>query len=508
MRTLFLIIAGFSLACMPLNALERNRKTYLSSRTVLDQLPLEYGTYQDQVYRKKSSPSQKTTLQAALFYQATTNDKEVGAHFGKSEDCNSFSIIKAAPTPADANAVLSRWLIHNANNEDARNREAILRFKPEESIIGMRIDLFQDLGNFFNNCFFQMSFPVMIIEHRLKSAITETAPAAVDPTAVTPATEPDALSLTNFFHGTFEEAEGPEKENVSLENLQEKLTKARIRKDHSRAGVGDIDFNFGYKVFQSDQRHLFVKVTLGVPTGNESCGNYLFEPICGNGGHVALGLGLDTGAQVWSDDRAVIKILGAARHKYLFEGTETRTPGVKGLPLGQYYLAARLNNKLKDPLFPAANVITQKLLIKPGHQLEGMIAGSFSCSNFVADAGYNLFWKDSENVWFKRWKDNVYGIVPQTFNVQTDTLLAVKPTSNPAITDKEAVKLLNKENLDLDAVRTPAFFTHTIFASFGYNYKCCDHTTIFVGIGGSYELATDDDIFDRYSVWLKAGVSF
>jgi hypothetical protein len=159
-------------------------------------------------------------------------------------------------------------------------------------------------------------------------------------------------------------------------------------------------------------------------------------------------------------------------------------------------LAAHLGQKDKA-LFPAANELTQALRIKPGSQMEMMAMLSFLSSRFVIDAGYNLFWKDQESAWVKRWKDNDFYIAKTTYNTNAINAFAA--------TDGTVVNLVD---LDIDAVKTPSLFTHKLFAGLGYTCMVTRTFPLSLGFGADYEFAVTNADIEQWGVWFKLAGSF
>ncbi len=496
------LFAGIPFACLSLfgNTTNEHLKTYLSPRYAIRHLPHEYSTYHDHVYTKSKNCSMKTKMQLTGFYRSSTEEAKAGEHFGGSRGQNGINIGNPFDPSGPVGFVADRarmmrkadpanlqtGVIGNASFVEEKGG---IVFRPKHQQVGLRFDLHHDLCGPFENFFFQVSTPLVHIKNDLKVTICD-----------------DALGdecgkpLARFFNGSYEVTD-------DIFNLQSPLTKARICGAHSRMGFGDIDFNLGYKCYEKEQHHVFLKIKLTVPTGSKPNGEYLFDAVYGNGGHFGLGWQLDTGMNFECTKHATMKVMAAFMHNYLFEASEIRTPSIKGEPFSHYYLAGRVGQEEK-PFFPAANVLTQSMRIKPGHQLEGLLAGSFKSSNFVIDAGYNLYWRDRESAWVKRWKDNEYALIAQPvrnaagefddINAEPTTINAVNATS---------AEIIDKNDIDTSSVETPELISHTLFASLGYNFKLY-HCPMFAGLGGSYEFGNNRTTFDTYSLWVKLGTSF
>ena len=285
-------------------------------------------------------------------------------------------------------------------------------------------------------------------------------------------------------------------------SLQDPLTKAKIAGRRTAQGIADIDLGLGYKYLDEEKRHAFISVEVTIPTGTKVRGEYLFDAAYGNGRHFGLGASLDAGLELWRSDKSTLRALWVARYKYLFEGTESRTLGVKGVPFGQYFLAGTTDPagtgtaQTGKALFPLANVLTQGLTVKPGSMLDTSLDFAFNSNNFTIDVGYNLFWRDQETVHAKA-----------AFSQNLAIAAGAHDTTGPLVVPA-AVFLNNIGSLlDISTVKTPSLLSHKLFAGFGYSGTMYKHCRWSVGCGGSYEFATSNADIENYAVWLKGGLS-
>ncbi|MBS1987537.1 hypothetical protein JST56_00920 [Candidatus Dependentiae bacterium] len=440
-----------------------SKKTFLSTRPSGVNLPLEYTIWHDHVYRKKAKTNH-TSLQFAGFYQESNKGEGQGKYFGIGNGTNKFTI-----GPAGAGIDLDkRFLVHGA-----KNLAGTVSLTPKVESFGCLVQLFQDFDLPFGSIFITASLP---FAHVSRNMDLQVANGSTD------------FSVEDFFAGRVEQ--------TAAADLQAALTHAKIDGRRSATGLADADLQVGFRVVDKAAHHVYLNIGLTIPAGNRVRGEYLFEPVYGNGSHTALGFGLDAGVDAWKNDHAKLRALFAADYRYLFEGTEHRTVGIKGKPLNHYFLAAHLGQKDKA-LFPAANELTQALRIKPGSQMEMMAMLSFLSSRFVIDAGYNLFWKDQESAWVKRWKDNDFYIAKTTYNTNAINAFAA--------TDGTVVNLVD---LDIDAVKTPSLFTHKLFAGLGYTCMVTRTFPLSLGFGADYEFAVTNADIEQWGVWFKLAGSF
>lgn len=473
-------------------------KSHIAPRQPLTNLSQEYAHWHSMVYLPSCYGWPRYHLAINGFYRETTNEKEAGELFGSGKGCNSITIgtkssvntiTGGTETAQTGSPSLSQpplifadrsFMMRRANGPIVEKGGIV--FKPQQSIGGVRFDFHYDLcvGE-WDKLFFQASTPLVYVENKPGATICDDLKDDCYKTL-----------LKKYFEGHYEEK--------NEHNLQEPLTKAKIRESNHRFGFADVKISLGYKYYETENSHLFMKINMIVPSGNKENGDYLFDATYGNGGHLGLGWQVDAATSLECNKHITLKFMGAFSHTYLFEAQEMRTPGIlttegKPVPFGQYYLVGRINQE-KAALFPAANVITQKMRIKPGHQFEGLIAGCLQSSNFVIDAGYNMFWRDREDAWIKNWKDDYYALASHSYD-----------TSVPFV-DGVFFSKLNRINFDTRTVESPVLFTHTIYGSLGYNLSMCKKRYLLMSVGGSYELSTSSRGFDAYSVWVKTGFSF
>lgn len=494
-HVLFLVLAVSSTA---LASDSFNRKTFLSSRPIGVNKAMELTTWLDHPYKNNKDNHIHSHLQATGFYQSSNNGGSLGKYFGidsVSGRKNSFIIGTQADVLAKDADIDNTLLLHSINGAGAvapSNLAGVVTFSPRQRAAGFALDYFQDINHPIHRVFFKAHLPVAWVERNVRMSIADGVSGTV--LAAGGAQSPE-FSIQDFFAGNVSVA------NAGSTNLQTGLASAKINGRQSEGGIADLDLALGYKALYHDTHYLFLNVGITIPTGTRLRGNDLFEPFYGNGRHFGFGLGLDAGADVWCNEHANLRAVLAADYRYLFEGSEVRTVGLKSYPLGHYFLAAK-NGQVNKPLFPAANVLTQPVRIKPGSQLDALVGFEFKSSNIILDAGYNLYWRDDESGWVKNWTDNVYALAGRAYSTATVFDL----NTNPPV-DTQALVTLNKSEFDNKSFLTPSLLSHKLYAGAGYQWMYgCNQCS--VNLGGSYEFATTNADLENWSVWGKACVSF
>ncbi len=472
-------------------AVTHSNKTFLSPRPHGVNTAMEYTTWNQHPY-KKHAPNIRSHVQATAFYQGSQRGSALGKYFGIGNGSNSFTIGPAANVASGTADVDGSLLIHNLNARTGAVTapQGTITFDPKQETFGVRFDYFQDLTHPFDKLFFRASAPLVDIETNVHMNVANSVPSAVGG---------QSYSLANFFAGQVSVTD----KTAYPANLQTNLNHDMIIGRRTELGLGDLDLGLGYKYLDDAKKHVFFSLDLTIPTGNKVHSRYLFQPVCGNGLHVGLGGSIDAGIDLWHSEKALLKLLGVVRYKYLFENTEHRTLDVKGYKFSQYYLLAQ-DQQANLPLIPAANILTLPTTVKPGSQLDGMLDFVFNCCKFTLDLGYNMYWRDAESVWVKRFANATYGIVKNNYNTQA----AFNAVGGDAATIPLNGHLLTTSDLDVTAIKTPTLFSHKLFAGMGYSFNFYKQYMSSVGIGGSYEFATSNADLENYALWAKMMFSF
>ncbi len=461
-----------------------SQKTVFTPRAIGTNRAMEYTTWQEFAYGKVTAPSKaKINSHVALtaFYQESQKGADMGKYFGIGNGKNSFNVGPLTAVPGDPVAeVINNFLIHDLTDADNSTNKGTISFKPSQKTYGARLDYFQDINDPVKGFFFKASLPVVLVQNDMgmKNDGNE--------------------ELTKFFKGTYTQVG---------DNAQTELTKGKIDGRHSVIGLADLNLALGYKLHSSAKKHAFFNVGVIIPTGTKPNGEYLFGPIVGNGGHVGFTTGLDGGVTLWTgkEEKASVRLLAALDYRYLFEAGESRTPslnksffGAEKGTLNHYYLGGYLGKKES---FPAANIFTRLLKVKPGSQGEALVDLSFKCSGFVIDLGYNAFYKEKESAWLKGWNDDSFGIVKRSYDMTNQ--LDVK-NADTFVNDRT----VKSTDFDIESIINPAQFSHKVFGGLGYSFTVSKEYLANLGLGASYEFASDNATMEAMALWIKSGISF
>ena len=394
----------------PLAAKVYSDKTFLMPRSHNPNLAMEYTTWHKQ-FALIDDKKFGGTVQATGFYEKSNNKTDLGKYFGV---CNYYNgnciddFIAVVPysTSADPKHVTAPFIFHRDYSPSERTLADKLTWRPYRESYGIRLDYHQKLDKFLKGLFFKVSAPIVHVKTSMGWTSSCCKPACTDPcsdpcktscsTTCTPgkpycvkeklqnedtASNGTAYSLGDYLTGCVK--------NDFADAKQVALCKAKIHNGVSETGIADIDLILGYNFLYKNEKHFNVNVGLTIPTGNAPDGEWLWEPVVGNGGHWAIGAGLDGHFEIWKDTDKSLDFVFALNYRYLFSSTEKRTFGYKwptgaGTDAGKRALYGHwlLIAKTGDTwATPAANYMTKDLKITPGSQFDGIIQLAFNYEN-------------------------------------------------------------------------------------------------------------------------------
>lgn len=519
-------------------------KTFIMPRDQVSNLPMQFTTWHNRLH-KKSDGKYNGSVQAVLFYQESENKGDMGNYFGFNRNINDTSKAKDITNTlgisdvghyGDAGRTVLKYsydFIHNyqgANSygthgydpvtyTDENTASGNIAFRPYQSIYGLRLDYNQDLDRLCDGLFFRVTAPVVYVRNSMNFNV------------VAPVLK-QGLPVGN---GTTTSLTGPQKDmldylsgnirNTDDENKQEPLEYAKITGgSHSSSGVADLDLVLGYKFAHDKYIRAAIDIDVLVPTGKRVKGEYLFEPVHGNGHHWGIGCGLDMGLTFFKHENKSIEFLLVGNYKYLFEATEKRTLDYirvndERVNAGYYNLGGQAN---VAGVFPLANVLTQDLRITPGSQIDAIAQLAFNWGKFTFDVGYNIFAKQTEHLSLKNpWSDHTYAQADWEYNsnyheVAGDTLNLFKTIDYTgdhryayayAGAPDETPAAINSDHLDMDKAKGPSQTTHKVYAGLGYEFAK-QRFPVMLGLGGSYEHAHRNSALGGYAVWAKGALSW
>ncbi len=121
--------------------------------------------------------------------------------------------------------------------------------------------------------------------------------------------------------------------------------------------LSDIEMAFGWNVLHNEDYHLGGNIRCAIPTGNSPQGEFLFEPIVGNGHHWELGGGISTHIIIWDNEKTEEQagLYLDANITHLFASDQMRSFDLCHKQNSRYMLAERINVPITQSLRGVVN---------------------------------------------------------------------------------------------------------------------------------------------------------
>ncbi|HML19011.1 MAG TPA: hypothetical protein PKD74_00340 [Candidatus Dependentiae bacterium] len=192
--------------------------------------------------------------------------------------------------------------------------------------------------------------------------------------------------------------------------------------------VADLRAQLGWNFLSCPDYHLGASIYVAAPTGNRPLGEYLFEPIVGNGKHWELGAGITwhTNIHKSEDECSSFDIYIDANLTHLFKTRQCRTFDLIGKPFSRYMLMAKMGTPVENLLAvenvdatvnpmtasgftapsyqfqnefqPLANISTIPVNVSASVQSDIIVKLSWTHENFQCDLGYNFWARSCEKI--------------------------------------------------------------------------------------------------------------
>jgi len=280
-----------------------------------------------------------------------------------------------------------------------------------------------------------------------------------------------------------------------------------------RTGLDDIQVKLGYDWFSCDcdgLDHLSLYLVGGIPTGKRPASEFLFEPLVGSK-HGSFGFGINFDNKIWSWCESDISWMADMKYRYVFSATERRSFDLcNNGDWSRYLLLANINDPF-TPL-PAINTLTTDVKVRPGSTIDFWTALHWERCNWGVEVGYDLFWRQTENVRLKE--------IPALtglgiFDLRGASVLNPASASTATIAQSVAQVVSNAtfvslqaSDLNVQSAAHPRALTHKFYGAVDYRLCWCDYP-ILLGIVGSYELARPKaNALEQWAVFGKLGITF
>lgn len=306
--------------------------------------------------------------------------------------------------------------------------------------------------------------------------------------------------------------------NMTAAFKQNKFQFGKIDGAQSAFGIADIFLKLGYTYFNYDSRHFSTYWGAVIPTSNKPKGEYVFEPIFGNGGHAGVFSGAAIGVRAWHDCTKALYWELETCGTLLMSNFQTRSFDLKDKTWGRYIWVYTSNKATSTA--PGINYFTQLLEVTPGTSRDLNLGFTLESRCYRIEAGYHYYARESEKAKLKTpWNLNIalasivtnagdFVATDQTkFSRSRETISDYMGVLNDSTGGVEYFKIVTENDLDINSATHPGTVVHTFYGAASFHWGCDCHPK-FIGLGATYNNATDNTTLDRIEVWGKFGIEF
>jgi hypothetical protein len=330
---------------------------------------------------------------------------------------------------------------------------------------------------------------------------------------------------------------------VAPTNMTEAFAQAawmygRIDGEQSITRLADIELKLGYQFICEENILASSFVGMVIPTGNKATGEFMAEPVVGNGFHFGLMSGSTAEIQLNSESDTRWAMRTDANFRYLFENTQVRSFDTKSngqwsryMMVWENYAQEQANGELlteADSLrayTPGINVFTREMNVTPRAQFRLNQALVLERGGFKGELGWNMLGRQAEEVSLvDAWVDNAVAFVDASNNgtslynvtrtIFNDSYQST-PTANgglggTGIADASQTQYnlmsVSADDLDLNSAASPAVYTNTPYLALGYAFN--EEKSTMFSLGVSYEMAATNGYINNWTLWGKFGFAF
>jgi hypothetical protein len=337
---------------------------------------------------------------------------------------------------------------------------------------------------------------------------------------------------------------------VSVGAGQQELTHAKVawqKVQDTKFAIADVRASLGWQFLKEADYNVSASANVVVPTGTTPTGEFLCEPVAGNGKHFGLGASLNSVFNLWrSDDKkSCLDFNAGVDYTYFFRAGQRRVLNVwdhvnsRLVDAGIYRATIRHGASTSKP---AANELVTDVTVTPGSQVDANAGVAYLWNQWSFDASYNLHYREEETVKMKNplgWTNNRLGYVGYRFKTTGTSAVVGKsatavesgfaadsawnagqhtiggPIQRDGVTtgtqSDTAGSPLTAPNearyhISTKGCTTPSQLTHKVGGSFGYQFNTAK--PVRVGMGGEYEVGSNNDSVASWAIWAKVGFCF
>lgn len=306
---------------------------------------------------------------------------------------------------------------------------SVVRFQPRVNNVIVEAQSFWGFNNIAKGLYAEIFLPLVYTNWKLdigEAVINRGnngyAPGYFNPNGV------ERSDLLNAFSHYISGYNVPQIDDLTFQPLtQGKMSPCSRRAVH----FAELRANLGYDWFIHDLHHIGIKTQLAIPLGTRPHGEFLFEPVVGNGHHYELGLGITAHARAWenvtTDERVDFFIDITVNH--MFKTTQRRAFDVKGKPNSRYMLAEKMTSNVSDNLTGMGTITSYQFDREVSSIVNFTTRDIVVDSNAQADIALSLSYTYKRNYWtigYDAWKRGCENISLKNCNEFPENMWAIK----------------------------------------------------------------------------------
>ena len=300
------------------------------------------------------------------------------------------------------------------------NFKSTITFSPQVDTFLVDIDFYLGLDEWVSGLYFRVHAPVVHTRWRLGMCETIIQSGTQNyPEGYFTPNETNRTNLLDTVEEFISQGRTPNLgPDVQFRSLQASKWSGRFCNRLTKTRLSDVIIALGWNFICNDYAHLGFNFRFSAPAGNRPKGEFLFEPMVGNGHHWTTGGGLTGHYTFWEscDGCRSVGLYADANVTHLFSARQKRSFDLCNGPNSRYMLAERLGTPVQNNLqgngvtpeaqfktvfTPVANLTTFDVDVSVGAQLDATALIDFRFSNVQFDIGYNVWLRSCESIDFR-----------------------------------------------------------------------------------------------------------
>jgi len=480
-------------------------QTFMMTRPVSHNVAAEQSLWHDFLYNKKEKGG---SFQVMTYYQQSIQDSETIRYF--TFGCKVALKARGDNDPdAKFRDIRAEWV---GLPSDFRGTMSI---NPEQRQFACVITYNQDLKkyvdyDFLKRFWLEVSLPIVAVENHMNVCQ----------------------------YDVFNKSDQYPQDLISAFNQCE-WKYQKINGKMSRLNLAPIRIRFGGAFMADGNNQIASYSAFLLPTGQEDCNHYLFEPTAGYNGHLGYGTGVNFQFVLNRDNDQsydfcfFLNLEGV----FLIRNWHCRTFDLKCLPYKencpscrQYcspceyqprpwsrYLQLNCKGGIPEQNIPGVNILTRRVKVRPYNVIDLSMGFRLKSERYEFEVGYNIWGHGSERIECIEKFKHQWGIAGAkqdgdqfARSASLSTICQRKATSAEELPEDDpdyAFIPICESDLDLDSAASQGALNHIVHAAGGVEYKgdCVD---AFFGFGAYYDYAQKNSALKTWGVWAKLGGSF